>query len=265
MRTLCCINILLVALATVATPARAAIATPAQRQDAQRFKHLSAAAHERTAKQLSTADHKAFFDFRSKTSQKWRVRYNSRTGAPASLTSGENLRYTGSPENAALRFFNENRALLKVDPAQLALADKKTALGITHLLYKQSVNGIPVETGNVKVHIDEKGDIVSFQSNFAPDASAVSLSPSVSASMAERAAVADAGGSVDGQSSLALWPSNDDGAVHLAWKIPVSARGTTPGRWFYFVDANTGSVLTRKSRRANVAARKLWSGGSASR
>ncbi|MFA5162610.1 MAG: FlgD immunoglobulin-like domain containing protein [Elusimicrobiales bacterium] len=240
--------LLLAFIPALSAPAFAVLPTPGQREDSRRFRQLSAAAQSRPKKEISAAARKAFSDFRKRTSQNWRVRYNSRTGAPASLTGGTNLRYTGAPESAAQKFFAENSALLNIDPAQLSLAVTKTALGITHLVYQQSVDGLPVEKAKIKLHIDGDGNIVSAQSSFAPDARDAARTPVLSAAAASAAAMSDCGGFTDGLPSLSLLPYDTDGTIHLAWKVPVSARGPLSGKWHYFIDARTGAVLSRESR-----------------
>ncbi|MDD2772348.1 MAG: hypothetical protein PHP45_01480 [Elusimicrobiales bacterium] len=233
-------------LFVAACAAYAAVPSPAQRADARRFAS-KAAASAPVLRRPSAADYKAFAEFRKKTSAAWTIRYNPRTGAPAALSGGANARYAGAaPEAAALRFFADNAALLKVDPAQLQITNRKTALGITHILYTQTISGVPVENGTVKIHIDADGSVISFQSNFTPGVSTVPVA-AVTMDAAARAAAQDAGGRA-GKGALVLWPSQDDAQLRLAWKIPVTAGGATPGSWHYYVDAVTGGVITRVSR-----------------
>ena len=238
---------LLAAIAAALFPAGvfAVVSSPGQRSDKARFK-VSAAVSAKAGLTPSSTDYMLFRDFKKKVSGKWEMRYNPRTGAPAALTSGGNLRYPGEAVTAARKFFTDYKTMLKIDPDQLQLQSSMTVLGITHLLYKQYYNGVPVEGGMVKLHIDTNGGILAVHSNFTPGL-AVSASPRITARSAASAAASDAGGQADKSGTLVIWPS-EDGVNHLAWKVGAAAGGITGGRWDYYVDANTGVVLTRISR-----------------
>ncbi|PKP75703.1 MAG: hypothetical protein CVT84_02020, partial [Alphaproteobacteria bacterium HGW-Alphaproteobacteria-6] len=61
------------------------------------------------------------------------------------LTGGKTSRYPGTPEQAAAAFFEDNKALLSIDPSALELTLKKEFSGVTHLQYQQYKDGLPVE------------------------------------------------------------------------------------------------------------------------
>jgi len=139
----------------------------------------------------------------------------------------------------------ENRGLLKVDPAELQLEETKSFGGITHFLYRQVHGGIPVETAAVKLHVTEAGEVIGFQSRFEPQFD-VPLQPSITELSALAAVSADTGRAVSAKGELALFPDERDGKIYLAWKFKVrNTGGSDPGLWYYFVDAHSGRVLYR--------------------
>jgi Zn-dependent metalloprotease len=223
----------------------AGIASSGQRADKVRFKTYSTVTAPANLSP-SNADRRAFRDFQGKVSSRWQIRYNPRTGAPSALVGGDKLHYGGEATGAARKFFSDYKSMLKIDPAQLVLQSSNTTLGLTHLLYNQYYNGIPVEGGTVKLHMDSSGNILALHSNYTPGLT-LSATPRISAASAASIAAADCGGRADKPGTIVIWPSQD-GTNHLSWKVGASAKGSAGGRWDYYVDAGSGAVLFRASR-----------------
>ncbi|MFA6583080.1 MAG: hypothetical protein WCS77_02180 [Elusimicrobiaceae bacterium] len=227
--------------------ANAAIAPQKAGYDAARFS-IKPSAKAKVFAEPSENDYKTYAKFRSKTSQSWQATFSPRTAIPDVLKGGTNLKYSGDAESAARSFLSENKDFLKVDPSRLRLSLKSESMGVRHLIFQQYENGLPVHDGTVKIHIADDGEVAYYQSRFAPDAWNVSPSPSLSGQSAGRIASSDSSGKadVDG-AALVYYPDDNDGKVHLAWKI--QANGSDSNRWVYLIDAGSGQILLRYSAR----------------
>ena len=181
----------------------------------------------------------AFRKFAAKQGAGWQVRYNPRTALPEALVGGRTARYAGTPEQAAMAFFADNRDLLKVDPQTLRLVLKKEYMGITHLQYQQYKDGLPVEFSYARVHVSAAGEISGYQGRFEPEI-AVNTVPALTGAAAAAAASADLGlGLASPKTELVLYPDENSGSMKLAWKV----RGRVSGLWVVYVDASDGKVL----------------------
>ncbi|MBI4056333.1 MAG: T9SS type A sorting domain-containing protein [Elusimicrobia bacterium] len=188
-------------------------------------------------------ERRAFQDFNQQYGNAWHVRYHPRTGIPESLLGGRTTPRGGRPEEIARRFLSESNVFLKINPSDLKLDLSHFVEGIHHLQFKQSVAGIPVEFGSVKVHLTALGEVIALQSRFEPD-TRVSLVPSISESQALDTVSRDLGSAVSATGHLVLFPSENDGQLHLAWKFKVDA-SRPMGKWYYYVDAHTEEILLR--------------------
>ncbi|MDD4004898.1 MAG: FlgD immunoglobulin-like domain containing protein [Elusimicrobiaceae bacterium] len=230
----------------LAAPARAALPTDGMKRDSVRF-GVKPSAKSKIWATPSDGDYKALAQFRAKTSAAWKVSYSNRTGAPEVLKGGSNLKYSGAPEKAARQFLADNSSFLKVNPDNIRVSTQVTALGVNHLRFDQYVNGLPVHGGYVKVHVTNNGEIAYYQSSYATDAAAVPPNPTLSKDAAQAAAAADCSGRASKTAELVYYPSKEDGAVHLAWKL--KAYGSGGDSWIYLIDANSGAILLRYSNR----------------
>ncbi len=207
---------------------------------AQRLSPLSDSLRKVT-KVPSAAAREVFRKFSARQGKGWQVRYDPRTALPESLEGGRTSGYPGTPEQAAMAFFSDNRDLLKVDPQALRLALKKEYMGVTHLQYQQYKDGLPVEFSYARVHISARGEVSGYQGRFEPDIS-VNTVPAISAGAAAAAAAADLGLRLPSpRTELVIYPDEISGTLKLAWKV----RGRANGLWVYYVDASDGKVLFR--------------------
>jgi len=216
-------------------------ALPAQaRTRAQKISPLSDSLR-KVSKTPSLRQRAVFNRFAGRHGRNWKVRYNPRTALPEALTGGKTSRYPGTPEQAAAAFFEENRALLNIEPSALELVLKKEFGGVTHLQYQQYKDGLPVEFAYARVHVTASGEVLGYQGRFEPDLT-LNTSPSVSADAAVIAAMSDLGLPLRvSKTELVVYPDEPAAAVRLAWKV----RGRANGLWVYYVDAHTGAVLFR--------------------
>ena len=187
----------------------------------------------------SAAARDVFRKFTAKQGKGWQVRYNPRTALPEAIVGGRTARYAGTPEQASMAFFSDNRDLLKVDPQSLRLALKKEFMGVTHLQYQQYKDGLPVEFSYARVHVSAAGEISGYQGRFEPDIS-INTVPSLTSAAEAAAASADLGLSLASvKTELVLYPEETSGNMKLAWKV----RGRASGLWVVYVDASDGKVL----------------------
>ncbi len=187
------------------------------------------------------AAREAFREFSRKQGKGWNVRYNPRTALPEALTGGRTARYPGSPEQAAIAFFEENKGFLKVEPSALRLVLNKEFAGITHLQYQQYKDGIPVEFSYARVHVAANGQVSGYQGKFEPEVN-LNTTPALTAEAAVQAAAADLGRQLSvTRAELVIYPDENDGALKLAWKL----RGRGNGLWVYYINAADGGVLLK--------------------
>ena len=232
-------NIKLVLLcALFLLPAWAGESAAAPRQRELRASPLAASLRQ-VRRVPSPAARAAFSEFARKQGRGWKVRYSPRTALPEALTGGLTARYPGTPEQAAMAFFAENKDLLKVDPAALRLTLKKEFMGVTHLQYQQYKDGVPVEFSYARVHVTADGAVSGYQGRFEPDLQ-LNTTPGVSEQAAVLAARADLGRQLAvSRTELVIYPDEASGELKLAWKV----RGRAGGLWVYYIDASAGSVL----------------------
>ncbi|MBI5211730.1 MAG: hypothetical protein HY927_17310 [Elusimicrobia bacterium] len=171
----------------------------------------------------------------------WKVRFSPRTGAPEALTEGRAGPRAGGPRSAAASFLRETRDITLVDPAVLTLSRQNSGSGLSHLLYKQSYRGLPVEFAHVKVHLDDAGGVIGFNSSFEPDLG-IGTDPSLAASQAFEFVRAETGPGPEPRGELVIFPDEMTGANRLAWKFAFMRKGSL---WRYYIDAHTGQVLFR--------------------
>ncbi|MDR0735171.1 MAG: PepSY domain-containing protein, partial [Elusimicrobiota bacterium] len=223
--------------AVFASPLEGAI-----RRDLARF---PAAQEQQGEIRLGAAALKRLENFNKKTDGSWQIRLNRASGSPRALTGGRGLKI-GKGEGAALSFLSKNSAFLGVERKNLKLKlQRKSAVG-QHYYFEQYYKGLKVETAYVKVNVGNDGGLLNYQSTYIPDID-IPVKPAVDAASAASTAAADASGAADGAAQLAVYPSPLDSKPLLAWKITVNGGSAEPGKWTYYVDAQSGALLNRVS------------------
>jgi len=177
----------------------------------------------------------------------WQIRWNQRTGTPATLFGykTEPVGVPYRPEKIARDFLKKNHKIFKMKPGleDLTFRRSRESAGITHLDFRQTYKGIPVYMGEYSVHVGSDGRIWMANGNYYPDIS-VDTSPKLSSGEAEAIAFAKVG--VTGelranvQSELMVYPEED--RFYLAWRVIIPAYEPF-GDWQVFVNAHTGEVL----------------------
>lgn len=191
----------------------------------------------------------ALEDFRRRTDPGWAWRFDPRTGAPSALTHGRSPARRGRPAAAAASFLEESREMLQVEPASLVMEREIRGQGLSHVLYRQTYRGLPVEFSRVKVHLSDDGRVIGANSSFEPDLS-LDINPSLGASQAFEEVRRELGPVSPRSRELVVLPLETTGRSHLAWRFMVRHRFNL---WRYYIDAHTGQVLLRYDDARNQA------------
>jgi hypothetical protein len=196
-------------------------------------------------------------------------RWNDFGGSPDVMYDFASKSYSGTPEEAARAFINDNAALYGVTELNnLRLFSQREALGGHLLRFQQVFNGVPVSDGGIGIVMNAQGQVIMASGPFFRDV-AINTQPAISAEQAVAAAGADLnrfhialpsaatnllqnGLSIIGQQlsavdsippTLSIYPTAD--GYRLAWKV--AKYSTNPfGLYMVTVDANSGEVIARK-------------------
>ena len=194
------------------------------------------------------------------------VTWNSIAGIPRSIRV-ENGSSAKSPATLAMhdpvasanKFLADNSPLLRIsNPAAefslvSAAIDKQ---GMSHFRYQQMYAGIEVWASDVYVHTDALGQVTSFNGTYHPTPAGLSTTAAVPAARALEIVNGDLASHNDARTltaSLArilndngpatkqvIW-HDQAGLAHLAWFVEERTR--LDRDWYYFIDAQTGSIL----------------------
>ncbi|MEL3970890.1 M4 family metallopeptidase [Rossellomorea oryzaecorticis] len=152
--------------------------------------------------------------------------------------------------NDALNYLHENKSKLNINNPKASLkANKieKDELGMTHVRFNQTKNGIPVEGSEIIVHYNKNNEITTVNGSYIPtvEEAIIDAAPELSSSKA----VDKAKSAVKAPSALTYEPTSElvvypfEGENHLTYKVNVNFLGDAPGNWFVFIDAKTGEVV----------------------
>jgi bacillolysin len=165
------------------------------------------------------------------------------------------------PVDRAKSFLSQQSALLRMDDpvSEFLEADsRRDELGMTHVRFRQTYQGIEVWGADAYVHIGRDGQVAMFNGAFRPTPKLASTTPAVASSQAMEIVRSDLSRLGNGEgiaeglkpylkyagptARLVVW-HGESGAPHLAWAV--GARSGLAGDWQYFVDAASGAILDR--------------------
>ncbi|TLS38178.1 M4 family metallopeptidase [Pseudalkalibacillus caeni] len=169
---------------------------------------------------------------------------------PLFVVEKQSAMQKASTPQEALKYLENNKEKVKIKNPTASLKSTKQIedkLGMTHVRFQQTKDGIPVEGSEVIVHFDENNAVKSVNGyyNQSVEDTAVSTTPELSGSVA----LSKAKKSVNAPDQLDYEPATElviypyDGQNYLAYKVNVNFLGEKPGNWFVFVDAKTGAVI----------------------
>lgn len=152
-------------------------------------------------------------------------------------------------ESSARQFLSLQAALLKLDASLSGMtlaSDRKTPMGQVYA-FTQSVNGVPVYGGEVKVQFDRDGSIIGLTNTTVPHGKLPTGTPSFKTEQAIQAAQGhippglSERDEVDGPGpSAKLVIYGETGTPVLAWEVIIHTNGPA---WQVFVHAQTGKTL----------------------
>ncbi|WHY84112.1 M4 family metallopeptidase [Neobacillus novalis] len=179
-------------------------------------------------------------------------KWNEKMNVPIFVREKQLDKRNSSTASDALNYLEEKKSKVKIRNPKADLKVKKTnkdELGMTHVRFNQTKNGIPVEGAEVLVHYNEKNEIVAVNGtvNVDVDEQNFNTKPEVNSVVA----LASAKSSVDAPAQLQYDPTTElvvypfEGESSLAYKVNVNFHGEEPGNWFVFVDAQSGKVIDK--------------------
>lgn len=176
--------------------------------------------------------------------------WNENSNLPVFVKEKAGVKYSASSAANALDYLEKNKGRTGVAEPKKNLKVKNVqtdSLGMTHIRFNQSVNGIPVEGAEVVVHYNSDDELVSVNGSHVPEAQAskVGTAPKIKAANAVEAAKAAVNApdklEYSPSSELVVYPFKEEN--RLAYKVNVNFLGDEPGNWFVFVDAQDGEVI----------------------
>jgi bacillolysin len=176
--------------------------------------------------------------------------WNEKASVPLFVKERYAEKFSSSTASEALSYLKQNQDKTGIPHPDKNLKVKSTQkdeLGMTHVRFNQSVNGLKVEGAEVVVHFNKNNEIVSVngRTNQTIAEESVDTNASVSNDEALKAALA----SVNAPEELTYEPTSElvvlpfEGKNYTAYKVNVNFMGNEPGNWFIFVDAKTGEVI----------------------
>ena len=204
------------------------------------------------------------------------VRFDTVTGAPRHLfnLSGALSRpLTGRAPEAVLRFIQDNQELFGLSRTEVSrlIVDRSYTddeNGVTHVLFKQYIDGIEVFGGDFKAALDRNNQLVNLAGSLYPGLAAMAPRGRLKGSDALAKAVADVFPDIDGKAEseqilndrdqytefnrgrftqppwarLVWFPIGD--VARLAWRVRLHV-STRMGWYDELIDAETGALLWR--------------------
>jgi extracellular elastinolytic metalloproteinase len=175
------------------------------------------------------------------------VDFDGATGVARSVRSHTGYLSPASPgrdaRDLAFDFITANRDLLGLTAGDLADTEEtdrveSAATGATHLYLRQTLRGIPVYNGQLRVSVNRDGRIISLSNAFLPDLenSVNTATPALSAE--------EARDDIEPTAASLMWLPVRAGSARLVWNFQF---GQPDGSSYYdfTVDAVDGSVWTR--------------------
>jgi hypothetical protein len=162
----------------------------------------------------------------------------------------------GSPRAVATAALLANTTLLGLDPKLRDLDLRKVvpAIGGSHVIFSQTYYGIPIHRAYVTVHMDDKNRVYLIKNRAVPEEL---LPPVRQVQITDAEARRLARRSVKGRnlrvlSSEPMWFPRKK-TLRFAYKLRVR-RATPSAEWIIFIDAITGSVLSKYDNLAMATA-----------
>lgn len=181
-------------------------------------------------------------------SEKW----NAKASVPVFVKERQAEKFSSSNTSNALSYLKKNQDKTGVKDPEKNLKVKnvqKDELGMTHVRFDQSINGVKVEGAEVIVHFNENNEITSV--NGRVNQTITDAAVDTKATLSSDSALKKALSAVNAPEELTYEPTSElvvypfEGENVTAYKVNVNFMGEEPGNWFVFVDAKTGEVVDK--------------------
>jgi bacillolysin len=181
-------------------------------------------------------------------SEKW----NAKASVPVFVKERQAEKFSSSNTSNALSYLKKNQDKTGVKDPEKNLKVKnvqKDELGMTHVRFDQSINGVKVEGAEVIVHFNENNEITSV--NGRVNQTITDAAVDTKATLSSDTALKKALSAVNAPEELTYEPTSElvvypfEGENVTAYKVNVNFMGEEPGNWFVFVDAKTGEVVDK--------------------
>ncbi len=222
------------------------------------------------------------------------VLINPTTQAPKFVSGFKTDSMGKDSQKAAKEFLQQHFDYLKIDTLMLGNVEEIEIGNMNHVKFQQIYKAIPVERAEILVHMTTKGKIVGLSSNYQPDLD-LDVTPKITADKALSTVMQDLGvdptkdePTVDAKiqlpdpniagimvpfygsfglenplkptllgPELVIYPYGEgEKKDYLSWKISYS--GKDVGSWIYFVDADTGEIISIQDARINYSTRGTY-------
>lgn len=178
--------------------------------------------------------------------------WNEKASVPVFVKERFAQKFSSSTPSNAMSYLKNNQNKVGIANIEKNLKVKnieKDALGMTHIRFNQSVNGVNVEGAEIIVHYNENNEVISVNGRLNQTIAEAELD--IAASLSSEAAIKAALTSVNAPEAeemtyeptteLVVYPF--EGENHTAYKVNVNFMGEEPGNWFVFVDAKSGEII----------------------
>ncbi len=205
----------------------------------------------------------------AKATASWTIQWNERQGVPRFINGLQDdtpLRTLGaaaSAERIARQFFKQYADVFQLKNPEEELytvATIRDALQKEHVVFQQSIHGIPVWGKDIVVHLNTDGSIYAFNGYYLPTLNReYATIARVDAATAVAIATQHLSREVPIQTfsqqvqqlldysqpraTQYFWEDTQSGEVHLVWHVEI--RPNLRDDYYYFIDAQTGEILER--------------------
>jgi Zn-dependent metalloprotease/subtilisin-like proprotein convertase family protein len=191
------------------------------------------------------------------------IRWDKDFKSPKFISGTLSAASQDDPETIARHFLGRMASLVALPEnveERLDLANiTSDSQGYRHVIFQQTLNGIPVFEGSIQVHIDSNGRVVSSKANRATQVD-VSTTPTVPEDQAVQRARHELG-EPDSQKILPktelMLFKDDAGRVYLTWHVRLFS-DQDMASYHYFFDAHTGLLLYKYNDLRHIMARETF-------
>ncbi|WP_283153803.1 M4 family metallopeptidase [Guptibacillus hwajinpoensis] len=176
--------------------------------------------------------------------------WNEKANVPLFVKEKQAVKRSSTSAEDALNYLQQNKEKVKIKNPKADLKKNNSAkdeLGMTHVRFNQTKNGVRVEGAEIIVHYNVDNEITVVNGAYNEDIEASKLDTKPTLSSEEALQVAKS--STHAPSTLDQVPTSElvvypfEGKNHLTYKVNVNFLGDEPGNWYVFVDATSGKVV----------------------